>query len=501
MAKTAKEHFYICILVFVYLFITLFYLGPAYQDDSFITFIYARNLGRGNGLVYNTGEYVEGFSSPLYTILLGLLYFITGVSVPFLAIIVSLIAGCFTIFLLFRILQKYLPDSGCNIFICLSVIIFFSPFLVESVQGMETTLYIFLLTCFIYSEISDKRHWINYLLYFSLILTRPEGVFLLTGYFVYKTFLDRKHIMEIGFITLFYLIVVGLRYVYYCDIWPNTFYAKTPFSMMLLWTGFNKNISFLKKMAFIAIPCIIYMIIYFKKIMRRDFILVYPILFYIFFISYIGGGFKFTARYDIFPISSYIVLYSLLAIKVASGLRLRYLKVLFLIILALANIFYNRTSFRRAEGFHSSRKVITARQREFGLYLKNNYPKNTLMSTGQAGAIKYYSDFANVDLLGLCDRHIARQDFDTRGLVLVGHLKGDGDYVLEREPDLIIFHNGLFSDEPCTSDNIRSRTLSEKKFSGWLSEVQIMENEEFWLKYEFQVTKLSDFYAHYYIRK
>ncbi|MBU6216640.1 MAG: hypothetical protein KGR17_08545, partial [Acidobacteria bacterium] len=33
------------------------------QDDAFITYRYSRNLARGEGLVFNTGERVEGYTN------------------------------------------------------------------------------------------------------------------------------------------------------------------------------------------------------------------------------------------------------------------------------------------------------------------------------------------------------------------------------------------------------------------------------------------------------
>ena len=42
-------------------------------DDAYISFQYARNFGRGLGLVFNPGERVWGFTSPLQTLLLGVL--------------------------------------------------------------------------------------------------------------------------------------------------------------------------------------------------------------------------------------------------------------------------------------------------------------------------------------------------------------------------------------------------------------------------------------------
>lgn len=37
-------------------------------DDAFISFRYARNLVEGHGLVYDLGEYVEGYSNFLWVL-------------------------------------------------------------------------------------------------------------------------------------------------------------------------------------------------------------------------------------------------------------------------------------------------------------------------------------------------------------------------------------------------------------------------------------------------
>jgi len=44
------------------------------HDDAFITFVYARHLGAGEGFVFNLGERVLGATSPLHVLLLALVY-------------------------------------------------------------------------------------------------------------------------------------------------------------------------------------------------------------------------------------------------------------------------------------------------------------------------------------------------------------------------------------------------------------------------------------------
>lgn len=50
------------------------------QDDAMISLRYARNLAEGHGLVFNIGEHVEGYTNPLWTVLLAVLVFVFGPS-------------------------------------------------------------------------------------------------------------------------------------------------------------------------------------------------------------------------------------------------------------------------------------------------------------------------------------------------------------------------------------------------------------------------------------
>ena len=67
--KSAISIVLFCLLAMLCLLAhTRFYLPII--DDAFITYRYAANLARGNGLVYNAGERVLGTTTPGYAILL-----------------------------------------------------------------------------------------------------------------------------------------------------------------------------------------------------------------------------------------------------------------------------------------------------------------------------------------------------------------------------------------------------------------------------------------------
>ena len=61
-----------------------------------------------------------------------------------------------------------------------------------------------------------------------------------------------------------------------------------------------------------------------------------------------------------------------------------------------------------------------------------------LIAVTAAGCIPYFSGLPALDMLGLNDKHIARLPSSPGGAI--GHDKADGRYVLDREPDLILFN-------------------------------------------------------------
>jgi len=74
-----------------------------------------------------------------------------------------------------------------------------------------------------------------------------------------------------------------------------------------------------------------------------------------------------------------------------------------------------------------------------GRRLREILPPETTIGCGSTGAIGYYTDMPIVDILGLTERFIARH-----GIVVgtqPGHLKTDGEYVVEKRPDLLLLGN------------------------------------------------------------
>ena len=64
------------------------------SDDAFISFRYVRNLLEGHGLVFNPGEYVEGYSNFLWILELAAIWGIWGVRPEHAAPYLSVSASC-----------------------------------------------------------------------------------------------------------------------------------------------------------------------------------------------------------------------------------------------------------------------------------------------------------------------------------------------------------------------------------------------------------------------
>jgi hypothetical protein len=68
---------------------TFFMCRDLRHDDAYITFVYARHLGAGDGFVFNLGERVLGTTSPLHALVLALVFRIFGDVLPAAALVIG----------------------------------------------------------------------------------------------------------------------------------------------------------------------------------------------------------------------------------------------------------------------------------------------------------------------------------------------------------------------------------------------------------------------------
>lgn len=147
-------------------------------DDAYITYRYARNILSGLGFTYNPGEFVQGTTTPLYTLLLTFLgLFVGGPNAPFptIALLINTICDGFTALILWNLGKKLdFPIAGAAAGLFWAV----APFSVTfAIGGLETSFYILGLTSSVYFYV-QRKHQLAALTTSLSILTRPDAILL-----------------------------------------------------------------------------------------------------------------------------------------------------------------------------------------------------------------------------------------------------------------------------------------------------------------------------------
>ena len=213
-------------------------------DDAFISFRYARNLLEGHGLVFNPGEYVEGYSNFLWVLELAALWGAFGLrpehTAPWLS--VACTAGTLAAMLWWVARLPGLPHRGLVGWMAMGLVCSSATFAVWTPGwGLETRQFTFFVVLAVVG-LSLYRDKLPALLGVSLslaaaALTRPEGPLFtaccLAWYAVQRrtdTGRSRPDWRALAALTVPFVVLVAghylFRYEYYGEWLPNTYYAK-----------------------------------------------------------------------------------------------------------------------------------------------------------------------------------------------------------------------------------------------------------------------------------
>ena len=250
-------------------------------DDIFIALRYVQNLLAGNGLVYNKGERVEGFTDFFWIMLVS--FFTWLKRDPIVTVqVLGILASVGTLTLVSIITYKISKRSKTFIlpFITLMLALNYD-YNTWATSGLETSTFSFLLCAafyvFFFTEIKEiKRYMLSGLFLCLALLTRPDTlliVFLANLLFVCNLFFQKTEIVKIIKTLLFFnlaIIVIYFpyflwRYNYYGFIFPNTYYDKLGDESNFrkgfdyIWIYFKPH--FVSLLAFILPPFIIFKLV------------------------------------------------------------------------------------------------------------------------------------------------------------------------------------------------------------------------------------------------
>jgi hypothetical protein len=221
--RSSNIIFFSVLLVFAIRLIS-FFIYDIY-DDAFITFRYAQNLATGNGLVYNPGEYILGTTSPLFAIIIALIYKI-GLPIPESVVILNIIFDSFTVFIISKVFihNKKLIELGIFLFV------FSCSVLISRITsgGMEVNLFLLLSILTIFLYIKEKKIY-AFILCSLTYFVRPESISLIV-ILLFNEFFSKQYNNTIVF-TLISIVTVAIPlfiiYNIYGNILPQSVLAKS----------------------------------------------------------------------------------------------------------------------------------------------------------------------------------------------------------------------------------------------------------------------------------
>lgn len=240
------------LLILISVFLLYLVLGfglfsSAGRDDVYITYWVSYALSHFGELVNFNGAFVEQSSSLLHVLLVGLLNYIMAIPVHILGPVFSLGFAFLTLFMTFKLGERWSSKVG---FISVLILSTSTYFIYWGLSGMESTLMTFIVVSLIYYlalYFSDRTTWrrdfVLFFLVLLFLLVRPEnqfvmvsmiagyvGVFLLlslTGIWTLKQHISTK-LLKISVISsLAILVILLFRSYYFGAIFPQPVYAKS----------------------------------------------------------------------------------------------------------------------------------------------------------------------------------------------------------------------------------------------------------------------------------
>ena len=423
-------------------------------DDAYIAHQYSKNLAEGNGFVFNVGERVEGITNLLWALLIA-----QGVYLGSDAVSVSrymgLLSGIGLLLASYWYAATILPRPYRFLAGLAPLIIYASnPFIAWVLSGLETGFYAMLIIAAL-AALNSGRRGLCMLCGVLALLTRPDGVLLvaaivLTAYIEdYRTtrrlIPSRQTVLHgaIYFLTLLALTV--FRILYFNDVVPNTFYAKV--GGMPWWYGLDYVWTFLKDGPILLLLPFLFAAITCYRLLGG---LIFGSLL-LFYVVYVGGDFFANSRF-LLPLLPILTAGTFFTLAWFLDRRQRFLTGVVLLCI-VATPLWSMLAPTGKQGWEVIRWDFLAKR-------VASYPRQGLMSEDVLkawitevkaieppvqliaalgiGRLRYWSEIPVLDMVGLTNKTIAKSPSDNSGTPLPGHYRSNSDYVLSRQPDVIL---------------------------------------------------------------
>jgi hypothetical protein len=429
---------------------------PRTVDDAFITFRYAQNLVDGLGPVYNPGERVEGYSSPIW-----MLGSAAVIALGIDPVVASKWAGLLCAGALSVAVYVALRATGARSWGAgLATGAVGGSFVLQlwSTSGMETAAYAasFFVALAIASCIGKTVRgalWVSAFLA-AASLTRPEGLmFWGIGFLLYlggvRT--QPRRLLAYALPGLAIASHFAFRFAYYGSLFPNTYYAKTGGGPRMWSQGLDRLTGFLSEPA-IAILMSVAFVGFVMGLSKRETrhaaaLMGGAALIHLVYVVSVGDDGLFKYRFYVPIVGPLAFLVGLLfhapaAVPMSRATPLdRLLAGLGALAIFIAvPLSVSQFHSEALPGLRGGMLQYLEGNIKLGRHLAATRGPDTVIAVPSAGAIPFYSRLPTIDMYGLNDAHIARVRF--RDGVPGRMMKWDNAYVLSQSPDVIVLNRG-----------------------------------------------------------
>lgn len=488
--RLPSTHTWLLIVILLIYLLSAFTFWRYTVDDAYISARYALNLSRGDGLVFNPGERVMGYTNPSWVLFMAAVYRLGGDGIAW-AKSLGLIAGGVVLYFTVRLGQRMSSDGDPMVGILTASFLAILPYLsLTAVNGLETTLFtaIILAATLLYTDNWLTSRWgalrqgtLATLLALATV-TRPEGLgFAAVLVALQVTVMVKQRILlrrgrtdqqglgwgalpwALAYLILLIPLLAALA-AYYGSPMPNTFWAKTASGVSAVkfisgglylasWIG-HSGVFLLFPLAFWPFLT--------KRGLHAAPIVVALAGFYTAYILYAGYDWIPGYRFLLPAMPFYFLLAGAGLVQVWRALaneldRLSAMGRWILALMSLAALLAPSTAGNRALRELASEHSVGYQQAHLhiGEWLRDETPAGSTVALMDIGLIGFVSGRQIIDIGGLTNVQVAKLMHSAHGEIssLPATAERVAEVVLSQEPDYIVLaHSNDPSSEPFATE-------------------------------------------------
>ena len=474
-AATPRRAIWLCVPVMALVLLCEHYsrlYGRNVVDDAMTSMQYAKQLALGNGLVFNLGERVEGYTNFAWVVCMAPIYWLSSqLGFDFVHAVVrcSIALAAANLALTYALARRWLGAGHPAVWLAVGLCLVDNSFAVWAILGLEVHLLAFFMLLALWAAGATSR-FRGLGLGLALLgahLTRPDAglfcVVFLVGQ-LSEAALDHRRgrrsqskaaALSTAGATAIWLVGYGLyfylRYRYYGQLLPNTFYLKLGGPIDAWERGLRYLHGFMNERAWVPLLALVAGLNIRIPAVRA--LLLYNLL-HALYVVYVGGDFFAGHRFFVPEIPQLALLCAVGAAAlwdlanrphVAQGLRRLNVSsdglqgaMLFGGVCLLASVFQRGLVLGPLRGEVRTWGDNLTRQTRLFKWLGQQAPVGATIATSLIGHTGFYSSLTVIDMFGVIDPTVAKRHVPNFGKGKAGHEKmADPEAVLTKRPTFV----------------------------------------------------------------